>query len=301
MRSGGLSIGIPLTLIQYGVHTHTGAHIDLATIANNFAVCEAIYTADRLTEDSEEWRVTSTRLAAIASTLFYASSSTTAVLAPLVPPLHLGYARLKPYLAPSKPFFVAALWTIAIYLVPIWRSVGDVHPDWIQCAALFLSIASLSHAADVVDVDDDRDASIRTPAVLMSGESGQYAIALALSSALVDTVSSHPVFLYDCIALTVTTGIVFEQFLLSGLVSLAFLAAYTVNHDYELFSTILRSTESSHRIAINSCTRLVEYAFTLEEPWRSAIIEPTLSIVNWGDNVGHTILQLYAHAIRGEL
>jgi hypothetical protein len=208
---------------------------------------------------------------------------------------------MKPYLAPSKPFFVAALWTIAIYLVPIWRSIGYLHPDGIQCAALFLSIASLSHAADVIDVEDDRVDGIHTPAVLMSGETGQYAIALALSSALLDTVSSHPVFLYDCIALVVTAGIVFEQFFISGLVSLAFVAAYTVNHDYELVSAILRSTESSHRIAIDSCTRLVEYAFTLDEPWRSAIIEPTLWIVNWGDNVGHTILQLYARAIRGEL
>ena len=302
MRSGGLAIGIPLTVIQYGVHTHTGATIDPATIANNFAVCEAIYTADRLTEDSEEWRVTCTRLAAIASTLFYASSPQTTLLAPLVPPLHLWYARLKPYIAPSKPFVVAALWTVSIYLVPIWRSVdGDIHPDWVQCAALFLSIASLSHAADVLDVDDDRDAGLRTPAVLMNGESGQYAIALALSSALLDTVSSHPVVIYDCISLAVTVGIVFEQFLLTGLVCLAFVAVYTVTHDYELFRAILISTESSHRIAIDSCTRIVEYAFTLDEPWRSFIINPTLAIANWGDNVGHTILSLYERAIRREL
>ena len=54
-----------------------------------------------------------------------------------------------------------------------------------ELAAFFLAISALSHAADVLDVEEDVVAGIRTPAVEMRGlEAEHYAIALSLASAL---------------------------------------------------------------------------------------------------------------------
>lgn len=304
MRSGGLLIGIPLTLLQCGVHVHTGANVDVATVANNFAVCEAVYTADRLVdneEDATHWRMATARFAAGASTLFYASAPQTAVLAGLVPLLHLRYWNLKPYIAPVKPFFVAALWTVVVYFVPIWRTMGVTHVDVPQCAAFFLSISALSHATDIVDVAEDRDAGVYTPAVLMENECVQYAIALALASAFLDAFSLHPVPLYDAITLTATASIVFNAVALSSLLGFAFCASYAMQHDYKLLNALLRSTERPHHIAIEYSTRIIEFAFTLDEPWRSVIVQYTLALASWGDDVGHNMLQLYTRAIQGAM
>ena len=58
----------------------------------------------------------------------------------LVPPLHLAYGTMQPWLAPVNMFFVATLWTVAIYFVPLWRSqTGTIDPC--VCGALLLSIA----------------------------------------------------------------------------------------------------------------------------------------------------------------
>lgn len=302
MRAGGI-IGIPLTLLQWGVHQHTGAVVDPLTIANNFVVCHAVYDADRFDPvTSPEWMRWTTRVAAVASTAFYASDPHTLVLAPLVPPLHLYYARTKPAIAPIKPFAVAALWTTAVYAVPLLRGT-DAHGDAAAASALWLSLAALSHAADVMDMVEDEADGLRTPAVQMTdAEARRYAVALAFAAAVVDvSASTHPSPLYDAFVGLAAWGVAYGQIGITVALGIGWLAWYVVHHDYEIVSALLRSTESSHRLAIDSSTRLVEFALSLDEPWRTALIEPTLAAVRGGDAVGRAILDVYEHTIRDEL
>lgn len=291
---GGAIIGVPLTILQLGVHTQTGAHVDPLTIANNFVACNAIYDADRATHEPP-WP---TRLSALASTAFYACNAHTAPLALLVPPLHLAYkSTIKPAVAPVKPFVVAALWTTCVYFVPIWRTAAATTVDVHVCAALFLSIAALSHAVDGVDVDEDAAEGLQTPAVMMR-DGGAYAVGLGLASALLDATAAHPAPLYDVISLLSILGIVYDSTTIATVLGVAFVVQFGIAHDYELISMLLKSTEASHHLAIQASADVVDFAFTLDEPWRSRIIEPTLFLLDEGDQVGHRILTLLKASIR---
>ena len=258
----------------FGWRPHTGAHVDPWTVANNFAVCSAIYDADRIEGPMWSRERAVTRAAAVASTAFYATDLHTVPLALLVPPLHLSYKDLKSAIAPVKPFFVAFLWTVAVYFVPIWRSqAGHVDPC---LRALFLSIASIS-AVDGVDLEEDAAAGVRTPAVLMGDEGGAFAIGLGIASALLDASSLHPVALYDVLSLVSVLCISTRQpSATTAALGFACVAAYVATHDYELMTMVLRNTEFVHRTSIDVSTRLVERALALDEPWRSALIEPVL-------------------------
>ena len=46
-------IGVPLTVLQLGIHSHTGANVDSWTVANDVWVCNAICDADRI--DAPFW------------------------------------------------------------------------------------------------------------------------------------------------------------------------------------------------------------------------------------------------------
>ena len=296
---GGAIIGVPLTILQLAVHSQTGAHVDPLVIANNFALCSAIYGADRL--DCGLWdaqRIPS-RLSAVASTAFLASDPHTSPLALVVPPLHTSYADMKTIIAPIKPFFVSLLWTIAIYFLPVWRSdQGDI--DLVQCGAFFLSLAALSHAADVVDYDEDRRDGIATPAVCMQDTSGSYAYGLAFAAAFLDASSQHPAPLYDLLVLIALGGLLSEQVACATVLGISCTLAYAFLHDFELFSWFLRSSEATHRIAIQSTMQITEFAMTLPDPWRTMIVDLTFRVVEHGDSVGHSILKLYERAVRQE-
>jgi hypothetical protein len=297
---GGTIIGIPITLLQLAVHSKTGAHVDPILVANNFALCNAIYSADRLTCGVWDAQRIPSRISAIASTAFLASDPHTASLALLVPPLHTSYTDVKPIIAPVKPFFVSLMWTILVYFLPVWRSgSGDV--DFMQCGAFFLSIAALSHAADVVDLQEDEAAGLETPAVAMTDVSGSYAYGLAFAAAFLDASSQHPVPLYDLLVLIALGGIVADQMACATVLGISCTIAYTVLHDFELFRWILQSSEATHRIAIHSTLDIVDTAMKLPDPWRMMIIDVTFRVVEHGDAVGHTILKLYERAVRSEL
>lgn len=142
MRTGTY-IGIPLTLIQLGIHQHTGGVVDPWLVATNFAVCNAIYDADRI--DAPFWSAerAGTRLSALAAASYYASDPHTQAFAPLALALHFGYTRAKPGLAPAKPFVVAACWTAVVYVLPLLKAppgMGEVHVEPCTPAALFLEI-----------------------------------------------------------------------------------------------------------------------------------------------------------------
>ena len=98
----------------------------------------------------------------------------------------MGSTPAKPFLAPIKPFFVAWWWTVCIYELPALHAHLNNKAVPISVAAFFLSVASLSHAADVVDADEDREAGIVTPAVALGDEAKGFAVAAALSSWVLD-------------------------------------------------------------------------------------------------------------------
>ena len=200
MRSG-LIIGIPLSLLQFGVHHHISPEL----VTQNFLLCNAVYDADRFTDDTPQSVRLLSRTSAVAATALYATDPHLRPLAPLVPTLHLWYGTLKPYIAPIKPFFVSFLWCTLVCYVPNYDT--DVT---LTSLALFLNIAALSHAADVLDIDEDREAGVITPAVSMvtTEAAVQYAFALQLASIVVDGVSAHPHMLYDVLSLVSLVGIV---------------------------------------------------------------------------------------------
>ena len=297
---GGAAVGIPLTLLQLAVHSRTGAHVDPLLIANNFALGSAIYGADRLT--SEPWardRLPS-RLCALASTAFLASDPHTVGIAWLVPPLHTSYAQLKRVVAPVKPFLVAALWTVAIYYLPVWRSGGGAI-DGAQCAAFGLSLAALSHALDVGDRDEDNAAGLATPAVAMGTDAPGYAIGLALGAALLDVAASaRPVPLYDTLALVAAGGLVGARADVAVAVAAAFTLAYARAHDLEVLTAVLSSSEATHRAAIASTLRAVDVAGSLAEPWRNLLLDVTFGAARSGDAFGRVLLDALEYAARHE-
>ena len=173
---GSWAVGVPLTLLQLGVHKHTGASIDPFTVANNFLVAQAIYGPDRAETPS-----ISMRISALLSTGYYVSEPNTIAMACIVPVLHTSYKRIKPLIAPAKPFVVAALWTTAIYAVPALRDLDQSHVEPLLPSALFLSMVSFSHALDVVDIEEDEETGVATPATIM-GEDQQRRFPLRVAS-----------------------------------------------------------------------------------------------------------------------
>lgn len=305
-----LGVGVPLTLLQLTAHQHTGVDVlaDLpALAANNVLMAAAVYSADRIAPSTPRAQRLATAAAAAGSAAFFASDARTAVLAPVVVALHLWYAHpIKPAVAPGKPFFVAALWAVAVYAVPLWRvepaAAGVAHLDATACAAFFLALAALSHAADIVDVDEDAAADVRTPAVLLGADGAvAYAFGLALAAALLDASAAYPHPVAEAVLLTVVFGVVFDCVTACAWVGAAVACAYAATHDYELVRALLRASGWPHHVALDVSTRVVEEALRLPAPWRAWVVEGTLALVERADTVGHAFLRLFAHAARDEL
>lgn len=301
---GGAIIGVPLTLLQLAIHQHTPATIDGWAIANNFALCNAIYDADRIEGGFFAAGRGPTRLAALASSAYYLSSPDTAPLSLGVAALHLGYTKAKPLLAPAKPLVVGSFWSLGIYYAPLLRATGGLGDDLLLPASLCLSVAALSHAADVVDAAEDEAAGVVTPAVALGeGEARAYALALALAAAYLHALSPQPSLPYDATVLATAGGVAFATAppplaargaALAGLLLLG--AAYGRTHDYELLSLLLQSSEGSHGLAIRLSTTLIERAYSLDEPYRSLVVEGTLRAVEGGDEVGRALLDAFEDA-----
>ena len=293
MRSG-LVIGIPLSILQLGVHHHISPEL----VTQNFLLCSAVYDADRFTPDTPRLARLVSRSSAIAATSLYALDPHLRPIAPLIPALHLWYAPLKPYIAPVKPFFVSFLWCVLVCYVP-------PHDTDVSATALslFLNIAALSHAADVLDLEEDREAGVITPAVSMGTETAiQYAFALQLASTLVDTTAStQPHLLYDALSLVSVIGIVTQRTKESALVGIFFVAAYVSTHDLELMMMLLKSSEVTHKMAISSALDLTQRALLLDEPYRSRAVDILFRVINAGDEVGSSILDLFESALRNRI
>lgn len=296
---GGAVIGIPLTILQAGFHPES---IDPWLVANNVAVASAVYDADRLTSSFFALDRLGTRLSALASTAFYASSPATLPIVPMVVGLHLYYTSLKPSIAPIKPFFVALFWTIAVYYVPLLRQSLPLTDDNALAASFFLSIAALSHVADLVDREADAHDHILTPAVRMQPqESITYAFALGFTSILLHTISDRPSVCYDAFLVSTIAGVVTEQVPVAAATAFVCTLVYAATHQAELLSWMLTNSEGVHSVAISLSTTSIERAFHLPEPWRSALIRLLLTLADNGDTMGHQILKAYERAILDRL
>ena len=293
---GGFVIGVPLTLLQLGVGVHD---LHLVDVANNFALCHAIYDADRLTSPPWARDRFTTRVAAAASAAYYAASET-GWIAPLVVALHAGYTPLKPAIAPVKPFFVAAMWTLGIYYAPLARQHADM--DVLTPAALFLAITGLSHAVDVVDLEDDRRDGIRTPAVLMGREQAkQYVLAITFAAVFVHSWSPMPFLPYDVLFLASTYGVLYESSTVATAIVLGFAFAYASTHDVELMGSWLRSTEGSHKMAIEFAVEAVRHAAMLPDPYKHVVLDACFRLLEHGDEFGSYMLDVYESAVRDRL
>lgn len=293
MRSG-LVIGLPLSILQFGVHHHISPEL----VTQNFLLCSAVYDADRFTSETPLLTRIVSRSSAIAATSLYALDPHLRPLAPLIPALHLCYTPLKPLLAPVKPFFVSLLWCVLVCYVPPYDT--DVSA---VALSLLLNVAALSHAADVLDLEEDRRAGVITPAVSMGTETAiQYAFALQLSSVLVDaTLSTQPHLLYDTLSLVSLVGIVTRRTTESALVGTLFVAGYVFTHDLELMMSLLRGSEVTHKMAISSALDLAQRALRLDEPYRSRAVDVLFHVINTGDEIGSSILDLFETALRNRI
>ena len=299
---GGLSIGIPLTVLQYGVHHSTGVSIEWPVIANNFLVSYAVYDGDRIEGGpfSNERRMTTA--ATVASSLFYSEYSIPLSLITLT--LGLFYSDIKPIIAPIKPFFVGAAWTLAIYYFPILFSDPNTiyMNELITPAALFLSISSLSHGADIYDIMEDTDKNICTPAVLMGKEEAYcYLITVVLASSLLHELSPSRFLPYDLICMSVVLGLYYESVEITLFWGSVISIIYAYANVEQLLSTLLASTEVSHKIAIDTMINLLENTKQLQSPLRKIVIETYLTILQYGDRVGSKLLTVYEDLIRKSL
>lgn len=302
---GGPIIGLPLTLLQLHTHIHTGAVVDIMTVANNFAACSAVYGADRLDASSWNTERVITRASAAGSTAFYLSNPSTRFLAPIVPVLHLWYDDLKPTIAPFKPFFIALLWTVTVHVVPILRT-GHGHLDVCSCGAFFLATSAISHVADIQDISEDVESGLETPAVIMSrGDclaAEHYAFGLGLASVALDAASHYPSPVFDGILLAVLIGTLLDQMALTILLIATIVSTYAYTHDYETIRWLLRSSDWMHRVAIDASTQAVEYGLSFpQSSTRDACLRGLLNAIEQGDRMGGSILRLYTGAVKDEV
>jgi hypothetical protein len=298
----GVFVGIPITLLQWGVHTHTGAIVDVPLLASNFLLGHAVYDADRMTTAFTHPERTTTRLAAFASTAILSADPGSLWAAPLVPLLHAGYTPAKPILAPIKPFFVAAMWTLIVYYIPISHSHVPIPNDITAPATIFLFLSTLSHVLDVADIEEDVMENVTTPAVQM-GRTGAlaYTSACALATVVVHSQSPISSTLIDLLFLGVLAGAVCESKAFSQASVIVILLCYATVYDVELLGLLLRSTEASHRIAITTTLGIVDTVHTFPIELKRPILEATIQAFKFGDYVGSGLIKLYEAALRGDM
>lgn len=289
---GGLAVGIPLTLLQTCLVPE--AHITPIDVVNNFAVAEAIYTADRLDTPWYAMERLPTRVAAVVSSAYYASEPSTALLVPLVLVLHTSYSSLKTTIAPVKPFFVACMWTLAIYYVPLLRAHLHLFDDVLTPAWMTLSIAGLSHAADVVDIEDDRKRDLHTPAVQMGKpEASFFVIATLLASNWLHCLSPSSFVLYDIASAAFGLALLAEDAAVGIALFVLCTAAYVSHYDLDIAGRLLKATEIPHDASINLIVDMSKSIESLPAPLQKNAFRLLSHVVQNGDRVGGQIVEWY--------
>jgi len=304
MPFAGTTVGIPLTLLQLGLHVghHPSVHIGAWDVLQNACLGHAIYDADRLPPEAPRWQRATTSAAALVATAGYAAHPETAALAPCVLALHAGYASAKPCLAPIKPWVVGTCWTAAVYAAPLWRaheSLATIDGGWATSASLLLGIAALSHAADIRDAAEDAAVGLQTPAVAMApSEARLFALGLAGAAAFVHAGDAG---MYDAAVLAATVAVAYESAAAATAILVASTVGYVLAHDLQLVALLLRSTEVTHKLAIHALLETVERARALPPPLRRIVVDATMAALAQGDALGSRMLDLYETLVRQAL
>ena len=242
-----------------------------------------------------------TRVCAALSAAYLLQTPATAPLVPVLAVLHLWYRDLaRMGGAREVPFLVSLLWTLWIYYLPLWHAgVEATASTPATPATMFLALAALSHAADLGDVAEDAAQGIRTPAVLMGdAEARRYVVALALGAIVLHAQTPIAFPPLDMLLLGVVAATLYETPMIGIASAIGVALAYASVYELEVLSALLRSTESSHGIAITSTLDLVDWAATLPDPWRQRVLEGVIQAFQGGDRVGSVLLHLYEQALR---
>lgn len=309
-------MGIPLTFSQMALSlSHTPAishHVttpeELLFIANNFVLGHAIYDADRLADDLPFFarQRLSTHISTLLSMVYYTQTSShehTRFLLPIaVFVLHF-YKSWKHAIAPIKPFFVAACWSVLCYYTPMWilsKAPQDDH-NVVVAATFFLLIATFSHIADVGDIQDDAADGIRTPAVIMGrDEARAYAVALGMATvycnSLIST-SSHSLLL-DTAVLCGVAGFYWETQLAAAAVFVVCVASFACMHRMELVEQLILSSDATHKAALVLTTEGVNAARDLPPPLGRLASDAIFATVHTGDAFGSALLRMYESMVR---
>ena len=164
---GGYGVAVPLVLVQsvfQSMHLNRLTPVTPPEIALDLALAHAVYGKDRLSADDQVGRVT-TAVCLYGAMTYFASDVWTAPLAPIAGYLHYEYKNSKSTIAPIKPIVVGACWTAATYFQPLLiRHDASLFDDPGRAASLLLVMITVSHIADIDDIDNDRQAGVITPA-----------------------------------------------------------------------------------------------------------------------------------------
>lgn len=285
MRLSGLSIGIPLTIMQFALNPMLP--VSNLQVLSNFALGHGIYDKDRLdpAHDPPLFNATTAIAAALAAAYYATAGPGTLALAPLVAALHISYAdTIKPAMGPAKPFFVSACWTLQTYYVPLLLHAHTAAlADITTPASVFLLVAALSHVADIRDMEEDLQDGIHTPAVHMGRNAARkYAVALAVSAMLVFS-SGHGasapnnravVEVYNAITDRATDALI------------------------DVLNAVLLSSESTHTAAIRLVTSAIKLAETLPPEQARVVVGGALDAMQFGDRAGSLFLHFYESVVR---
>lgn len=189
MILSGTFVAVPLLLLQsISIHNVIGvwpSRADaLSLTAMNVLLSHSIYDEDRardLFKPTDLPRI-STKVATAAATGLLLSKSETEWAALSVVFLHYFYADVKPIIAPFKPIFIGVSWGLATHNLPF--DLLDIQQSTVYYPiAEIAQIAAWSNVADIGDIDDDREANVRTPATLLGRDHAQqFSLALILLS-----------------------------------------------------------------------------------------------------------------------
>ena len=302
-------MAVPLAIMQCAsqtLHTNVPSCITPHEFAIDVALSYSIYAKDRFHHNSTQTARALSTLSTFAATAAYASDAFTLPLAPIVPWLHYEYATQKARLAPVKPFFVAALWTMATYYQPflIRHDVGALF-DPIPPVMLFFLFSSISHTADIPDIDADLQDGVRTPAAIL-GEDNAKALTIGLLAASVyahSSIAQFDVFdvLYDLASLLSITSRIRSP-LFGVAVSCVFVVNLYPHYDPEMWvrfvSSLLSASEPVHKAALQALPATVEWTREWPEPFRRAALNAVLDAMPLGDWMGGQLLDLYAKLAR---
>ena len=183
----GTFVSIPLSILQANYyHIHSGMYLTTFDILVPLNIClaHAIYDWDRK-KNLDDMSIKHVYEKTTSAALIKASCTlnTSEQLQPLIPLLfllHHFYEEIKREIYFFKPFFVAACWMCAVYVIPVIVEGDSFGHDVTTPLSCFSLLAAWSNFADVQDIDEDVKQQISTPSTILGRDKS-----LILSSILI--------------------------------------------------------------------------------------------------------------------